>query len=429
MFTNSPSTKGRTLSPYVYITGDNCGARIAANLATGEVLELTVAEINALLVGSDDEDLFTHKGFLVYDTSAIRRRVVERHFKACQRPAVFNLTVLPTLACNLDCSYCFEKGVRPVRMPDEVATAIVALVERQAPRHLRIDLAWYGGEPLLQLDRITSLHPQIRKAAERAGCEFISSITTNGYCLDVPMALLFRDLGIHVVQVTIDGSPAIHDAHRHTRQGKGTFERIFTNLLHFLNAVPAGEVILRVNTETKTAASILAVLPDIPPALRNRVVVHIHSIMGIRPDNFSDEFASEVRTIYQVVRTLGFRAAVDHIDPASAVYCYAERSTSVVIDPRGWVFRCAYTDFSDQERIGMLNADGTIEYLGNFAASWEELVRTKPEKCFRCGYLPVCGFGCPRLRATTPGDTRCRNRFRFLPDTLLHLSFNTQQQE
>ncbi|MBI4860274.1 MAG: hypothetical protein HY815_08425, partial [Candidatus Riflebacteria bacterium] len=68
-----------------------------------------------------------------------------------------SLTVVPTLACNFRCRYCYElPRLRPGRMSREVEAALVGFVERHGP--LRdMTVHWYGGEPLLCLDTIRRL--------------------------------------------------------------------------------------------------------------------------------------------------------------------------------------------------------------------------------------------------------------------------------
>ena len=192
-------------------------------------------------------------------------------------------------------------------------------------------------------------------------------------------------------------------------------------MLVFLGVFKKGQITIRVNAEYDTANSILDVLDHIPHEFRNRVSIHMHHIMNVKcPTSFSDDFSENIKEVYREIRQLGFDAAVDHyLDPKPAVYCYAERATSVVVDPTGYVFRCAYTDFSEKERVGLLDQDGVVHPVGDFASDWESLVSLEPSECLGCTYLPICGFGCPRLRTTGATDFRCKNRFRFLPDTLI----------
>jgi uncharacterized protein len=408
------------ISPFVIFVPHANGI-ITANLETGETLFLDQEEVIQLQQANDTyQETFSSKGFLVTNHSQAYERVAHRHRQACQARAIFNLTLLPTLACNFKCRYCFENHDRNDRMNDETAASVLALVRQQAARHWRINLSWFGGEPLLETKRIAALHPRIHKIAKENACELLSTITTNGYLLNADTARLLHGLNIHTIQITLDGNRQDHDANRITRTNEGTYDTIFANILTFLEINQNGNLVIRVNSTSEHVHSILEVLPEIPTVFRKRVSIHLHAIMNPEcPSHFTTEYADELKHIYQKTRSLGFMAAVDnYLDCVSGIYCYAERSTSAVIDPAGNVYRCAYTNYDGKECIGKLQKNGTIKASGSFGDEWEKIVATEPEKCRSCQYLPICGFGCPRLRASEEQNQGCKNRFIFLADTL-----------
>ena len=412
------------VSPYVFIFKLDGKSSISANLATGEVVHLTDEEASLMLKGKTGENKqLVDSGFLVEDQEYVRNRVISRHREACFSPAVFNLTLLPTLNCNFACHYCFEKSATGKRMSEEIVERVVKLTKKNASRHLRTELSWYGGEPLLEMDLIANAHPRINEAVLSCGGEFTSSVTTNGYLLDKNVALLLRDLKIKFVHLTIDGNKEVHDLSRVSKDGAGTFEQIMYNLLNFLDIYPSSEVMIRVNARYSTSKTILDVLNKMPQHFRSRISIYLSRIISEQcNEGLSNELSALFKDIYKVARDKGFKVAVDNVfNPGPAVYCYAERLTSVVIDPEGFVFRCAYTDFSEKERIGMLNEEGEIKSIGTFGNYWDDLVLTEPDECLSCKYLPLCGFGCPRKRAYSPRNYQCKNQFCFLTDTLIAL--------
>jgi len=409
------------LSPYLFLAKYNDEETIATNLSTGEILLLTKEEENMLInCMPDSNGIFEEAGFLVRDKNLVRQLVIERHRTAQHIPSVFNLTILPTLSCNFRCSYCFENEKRNIRMRNDTSKKIIEFVKRQSPRHQRLNLAWFGGEPLLEKETIANLTPQIRSIAKLSDCEFVSSITTNGYLLDTDTINMLKDNNIRFIQITLDGDKKVHDRIRITKNKKGTFDNIFNNLLTCLELFPEGMVTLRVNATYETVSSILNVLKLVPNRFRRQLSLHMHHIMNIDcPTSFSEKFSEMLKYIYQSARKMGFEIAVDdYLDPCQAVYCYAERDSNAVIDPSGNVYRCAYSNFSNKERVGILNQNGIIDPVGDFDIKWNYLVSLEPNKCSECNYLPICGFGCPRLRVSALGSTNCKNRYKFLSDTL-----------
>ena len=117
-------------SPYVVTVPTTRRAQVIANLASGEVLLADNNEAAAFLKGHDPDGDLTKGRFLVCDIEREKARVIERHREAARKPAVFNLTILPTFACNFTCAYCFEghrTRSKHALMTPAVADAIVAL--------------------------------------------------------------------------------------------------------------------------------------------------------------------------------------------------------------------------------------------------------------------------------------------------------------
>src|SRR5262249_18450781 len=122
----------------------------------------------------------------------------------------------------------------------------------------RLNVGWFGGEPLLALGAIRRLTPQLRDASGRFGAVYTAHVVTNGVGLTPLVAReLAEDLDVDLVEVTLDGPPAVHDARRHTKSGHATFERIWTNL----NAIASDPVTdfalsLRCNVDRSNADAV-----------------------------------------------------------------------------------------------------------------------------------------------------------------------------
>lgn len=408
-------------NPYLHqVPLDNGGARLA-NLSTGELLELDRDEFHSFKALQDPRGDFQRHALLVKDIENVRQTVFLRHRVACQQPAVFNLTLLPTLACNLACTYCFEQNPPPFRMSDVIADAVVALVHKEAQRHLRVELAWFGGEPLLEIERILSLQKECSKVCKQAKCEFRSSITTNGFFLNESNATSLLAAGINFFHITLDGDKSIHDANRPTKKGYGSFDQIYANIIGLMEINPSVRLLIRVNGRLGEGNSIFQVLENIPVIHRNRIMIHFHRVIdSCQKLNSSDEWINQACEVSKHACRLGYANSTDHFfNPGPAVYCYAERLTSAVVDPRGWVYKCAFTNFSSSERVGILQQDGFIKHSGHFLHAWERLVALEPIECMSCEYLPLCGFGCPRSRGEKNRSPGCKDSFRAIVDSQL----------
>ena len=65
------------------------------------------------------------------------------------------LTIAPTQDCNFQCVYCYEKDQLRHQVVDAgTRDKILEYVTKLAPHIRRLNICWYGGEPLLAQDTI-----------------------------------------------------------------------------------------------------------------------------------------------------------------------------------------------------------------------------------------------------------------------------------
>jgi uncharacterized protein len=133
-------------------------------------------------------------------------------------------------ACNLGCHYCFflsKENLYPREshlMPDErLERYIRQLFESSAGPEVHV--AWQGGEPMLRgLDffkRSVQLAERHRKPHQVA----VHTIQTNGTLIDDEWAAFFKRHD-YLVGISLDGPRELHDAHRVTKNGRGSFDDV-----------------------------------------------------------------------------------------------------------------------------------------------------------------------------------------------------------
>jgi len=165
-----------------------------------------------------------------------------RHFSS----NYLNLIILPTEACNFRCTYCYETFENK-KMPRPVVTGIKSLIDRRGEDLDRLDISWFGGEPLLALDVITEITKHALDVAKTEGFTFSSGMTTNGYFLNQDRFLRCVDHKIVFFQISLDGNPDDHNASRKLASGGGTFDRIWSNLIAMKGTPAEFDVLLRLH--------------------------------------------------------------------------------------------------------------------------------------------------------------------------------------
>jgi uncharacterized protein len=149
--------------------------------------------------------------------------------QALEPPPIHALSLAVAQACNLGCAYCYAReggfGGAPKAMPLETAKASVDLMLADKRPGERVNLAFMGGEPLVNRDVLRETARYAAREADKREVLLGLSITTNGTLLDETDADFFEAHGF-AVTISLDGPPELHDRLRPFKSGRGSFERI-----------------------------------------------------------------------------------------------------------------------------------------------------------------------------------------------------------
>ncbi len=312
----------------------------------------------------------------------------------------YGLTVAPTMNCNMGCKYCFEENKRG-KMSPEVIEAIVKAVDDRSEGMKSLDINWYGGEPLLALDVIEELTAKCLDIAGKKNIAYSASMISNGYLLTGKIARKLRDLGISVVQITLDGPKKIHDRRRPLKNGKGSFDKIIENIKEASDYVGIG---IRVNIDKDfTEELIVELLDELEAAgLREKVGVYFGQLepaseicANISENCYNaNEFSRAEVRYYRLLLEHGFM--VHKIPTPISVYCMAQSIGAMLIDPDGDLYRC-YNHAGDKSKsIG--NIANEIDYQHPVFRDFFRFDPLHDESCRSCEILPICMGGCPARR-------------------------------
>ena len=194
-----------------------------------------------------------------------------------QGPKVHALSLAIAQKCNLGCTYCYaqqgEFGGAAKNMSQEAADQAVDLLLEDAAAGARLNLAFLGGEPLVnrKVLRETTLRA-VRLAAAR-GVTLTFSITTNGTLVSEADGDFFEEHGF-AVTVSLDGPKELHDAQRPYKSGAGSYDRVLRNLAPLLARQRRMQVSARVTVTPQNL--------DLRPTLDEFIRLGFHSV-GFSP--------------------------------------------------------------------------------------------------------------------------------------------------
>lgn len=141
--------------------------------------------------------------------------------------------------CNIRCGYCFAStgdyhGGRKL-MPLEVAKGAIDFLLETSGSRKRLELDFFGGEPLMNFDVIKEAVKYGRERQKEFNKRIGFTITTNGTLLNEEAAEFFNENMDNVV-ISIDGRKTVNDKMRRFPDGRGTFDEILPKIKDFVDS-------------------------------------------------------------------------------------------------------------------------------------------------------------------------------------------------
>jgi len=315
-----------------------------------------------------------------------------------------DLIIMPTLDCNFSCIYCYEDK-KPGKMSNESMDAIKQWMSNEIPKFKLVLLSWFGGEPLLGMKTVEEITNHANEIANNNNSvEIITHITTNGYSISKDIADKMIGLKIYNYQITVDGIAETHDKLRPLRNGKGTFDKVFKNIILLVSENPLVKVTLRVNFNHSNFNTIPKLLEMFPEQLRCQLRLSLEPIFGSceynATDNIeTDKISKTLSSYLKLASDMGYDITVGKsvVETGKLVYCYAERENQLIINFNADVFKCSVYNFDSSNRVGYINNEGVLIKDQNRWDDWMN-IPLFDSSCNSCKFLPLCMGGCRKTR-------------------------------
>ena len=305
-----------------------------------------------------------------------------------------DLTVLPSMDCNLRCWYCFEDHVPESRMSEEIQRRIVRYVEKRVENGEinALHLEYFGGEPLLDFDRIAyPLGLALKNVMESHKLPFSCFFVTNSSLMDEAMIEKLAQLNPDF-QITIDGNAARHDKIRFRKSdGSGTYHSIIRNIHLLTTRLPQTFVNIRINYDEQTLKHIDELLEDLKDIDRSKVGVHFERVW--QTSAHTQESNEDLKRVVNRFMSQGFRVSYINWHTRGCA-CKADRYHSLAVNYDGKVYKCTGRSYTEQNSDGELNAEGDVVWKpGRLEKRLGKATFENP-MCLACKMLPVCMGPC-----------------------------------
>lgn len=321
-----------------------------------------------------------------------------------------NFMLLPTMACQAGCKYCFAKKSGRM-MPRETAVKAIDFIAAIAPRDKDIHLTFHGGEPLLAGEEFYAFI--LPRLTERFGRRIHLSIQSNLWAMTDDLADLFRKYRVSV-GTSIDGSEAMCDSQR----GEGYYARTMRGAeLLKKHRIGAGVICTFGAPNADKAADVFR---------QSAVPYSIHGAVRAigAPDNEMNVTTEQMRRIlfdsYEAYKADPAHSRVTTVDAMAKGIFDGKGRTCTFLDclgvfaaiaPDGGVYSCQRFCGMDEYCLGNIRDGLTEETILNSAAY--RLLRSAEDKkqasCGDCAHKPYCMGGClyNTLAADGERDPHC----------------------
>lgn len=317
-----------------------------------------------------------------------------------QDPEHLVIYVFPTLSCNVACPYCFI-GRQPQRMDRSIGEGLLELVAARGRDAERLTVVWYGGEPLLELERVKRLSFALMDLAARLGLAYDAVVYTNGHLLTPVVARELRDCGVMLVHTAFDGPRAVHDRRRFLADGQGTYDTLIRNLRDAEGIID--RFLVRIHIDRETAPVMHQLLDDLHASgfhQRRDVIIRFARLEAETPTSRSAagycyEPHEYARVEAELARAALSRGLLTVAYPFHRhVYCMARKENEFAIGPDGRLFHClAEVGHAAKATGSLATAPPAPDPEGNTRRFREDTFATK-ENCRKCRILPLCAGGC-----------------------------------
>ena len=363
------------------LTFDHNGKQYVCNTLTRQCLE---AELPARCMAGEGYDELIKRLFLVpegkdecgfYNSISFLLRAYSR------KKGRKGFTILPSLACNARCIYCYEEGMEPVTMTQETVELTIRYIV-DTNRGDSVSLHWFGGEPLLRSDIIDRICEGLREA----GLNYHSSMVSNGSLITPEIIGKMKgDWRLEKIQISMDGAESDYIARKRYYHYQDDYHRVMESIDSMAGA--GIWVSIRCNVDKENWDRIPAFLENAKRFIthKEKVKLYLAPLFGERIGENDLSIWKKVIAARPMIEAAGFSPTALFVNKEGyrANRCTADGS-GVVIGPDGSLYCCEH--LPPGSRFGdVWNGVTDEKALHEFSRT----DRTR-EKCRTCPFLPDC---------------------------------------
>lgn len=302
---------------------------------------------------------------------------------------IYLFHIFTTVACICRCAYCFERGNQTCgSMSVETAEKVAHYIMRHKPKDEKTLLAWFGGEPLLNVSAIDI----ISKVLNQNAFEYDAIMATNAFLInDEIIDKAKYDWHMLTWNITIDGTEDVYNATKnYVVSCESPYKQVISNIKKLLKA--GFRVNIRLNLGTHNSDDLIKLVDELYSTFGRRdnfcvycATLYERQLEELDPRSPEDELIvrTKERELYDKVVSLGLLNP--RLSQELKVYrCNPDMGWAVSILPDGRIGWCE--DYVDKKVISHIDSEEfDIGTINSFKEQYDDL----PE-CSVCPLYPDC---------------------------------------
>lgn len=362
----------------------------------------------------DDENIsnLVTKSFLVPNDENELETIIKNSIEKAQNSEILYKIVSLSSNCQLACNYCGQTNYNK-----NISEDLYPAIEERIVKHLnagqfkQLRIGWFGGEPLLAMNTITSFSKKFMSLAEEYNCSYEGMITTNGYSLSLDKFISLRKYNVKVFEITLDGPAAIHDKRRNLKNGKGSFDQIISNLVDIHNYCIINKDTPTVNIRCNIDQDNYNYIEELLDFLQSKDLLqfarfYIAPIIDWGNDASQNslskrEFAQLHLNTIKYLKENNIKSVFPFFPTAPKFsLCTLTSEHAELYDVEGNIYKCTETSYVEAYEDKLYNI-GSLhkpykDYNHALREDWYSKILNGEIKCSKCKYYPLCGGGCPK---------------------------------
>ena len=398
-----------------YISLNNFQVKLIYSGRSGKLVPVSLAEHKAIknkdisTITASRLEILKKAEIIVSNDISDMEAIINRNNQAINNSDSLYFVILPTSFCNMGCGYCgqsHEKGSINQELVRKITTRISGALQSLRPK--KIDIGWFGGEPLVGYAKILELSDELIKSAQETSTEYNAKMVTNGSLLTLNKLIeLHERCKVTEFHITLDGPPEIHDKRRFLKKEGKSFHKITDLIQKALRDEKLNKIkyIFRTNIDKENQeyiANYLDLMHQMGFA-HKQVSYDLKPVYPWSNDVTDIEIKrSEYARLEIEWMTKMLELGMDHnfLFDLTKITCTAVSPYAEVISSSGKTFSCT--------EHPLVPIHEMKDYVGHVDEPWEkqrnsgqfdnfnEKILKSQMPCSSCQFLGICGGACPK---------------------------------